>query len=204
MPKFPSVNATRYATRQYHCFDNRSRPIILVCRRRISTTPCKSLPADESTYLCLCFGFLLQIMYTYFPPFRFTLLHPSHSFLTELRTFIPRICCRVMNGLLFAPCRLRFRSASSHCVACGLLSAAYLDALSVLKRVLCCHLPITRGRRVDAAVLLSSIRGRRDLAGANWRSALREGCESSILAGMVECDFDRLDFRASRERGRRC
>ena len=32
-------------------------------------------------------------MYTYLPPFLLTLLQPSHSFLTELRTFIPRICC---------------------------------------------------------------------------------------------------------------
>lgn len=57
------------------------------------------------TYLCLCFGFLLQIMYTYFPPFRRTLLHPSHSFFTELLTFIPRICCLAKSPLacLFAP-----------------------------------------------------------------------------------------------------
>lgn len=32
-------------------------------------------------------------MYTYLPPFLLTLLQPSHSFLTELRTFMPRICC---------------------------------------------------------------------------------------------------------------
>jgi hypothetical protein len=32
-------------------------------------------------------------MYTYLPPFLLTLLQPSHSFLTELRTFIPRTCC---------------------------------------------------------------------------------------------------------------
>lgn len=31
-------------------------------------------------------------MYTYFPPFLLTLLHPLHSFFTELRTFIPLIC----------------------------------------------------------------------------------------------------------------
>jgi len=31
------------------------------------------------------------MIYTYFPPFRLTLLHPSHSFLTELRTFMPRV-----------------------------------------------------------------------------------------------------------------
>jgi hypothetical protein len=33
------------------------------------------------------------MMYTYLPPFLLTLLQPSHSFFTELRTFIPRICC---------------------------------------------------------------------------------------------------------------
>jgi len=41
-------------------------------------------------------------MYTYLPPFLLTLLQPSHSFLTELRTFIPRICCLLtsfMTGL---------------------------------------------------------------------------------------------------------
>jgi hypothetical protein len=32
-------------------------------------------------------------MYTYRPPFLLTLLHPSHNFLTELRTFMPRACC---------------------------------------------------------------------------------------------------------------
>jgi hypothetical protein len=49
-----------------------------------------SLP--RITHLCLCFGFLLQIIYTYRPFFLLTLLHPSHSFFTELRTFMPRVC----------------------------------------------------------------------------------------------------------------
>lgn len=44
------------------------------------------------THLCLCFGFFEQIIYTYRPFFLLTLLHPSHSFLTELRTFMPRVC----------------------------------------------------------------------------------------------------------------
>jgi hypothetical protein len=48
---------------------------------------------NAATHLCLCFGFLLQIIYTYLPPFLRTLLHPSHSFFTELRTFMPRVCC---------------------------------------------------------------------------------------------------------------
>jgi hypothetical protein len=48
---------------------------------------------EAGTYLCLCFGFFEQIMYTYLPPFLLTLLQPSHSFLTELRTFIPRTWC---------------------------------------------------------------------------------------------------------------
>lgn len=38
-------------------------------------------------------GFFEQIIYTYLPFFLRTLLHPSHSFLTELRTFMPRVCC---------------------------------------------------------------------------------------------------------------
>jgi hypothetical protein len=32
------------------------------------------------------------MMYTYLPFFLLTLLHPSHSFLTELRTFMPLVC----------------------------------------------------------------------------------------------------------------
>jgi hypothetical protein len=32
------------------------------------------------------------MIYTYRPFFLLTLLHPSHSFFTELRTFMPRIC----------------------------------------------------------------------------------------------------------------
>jgi hypothetical protein len=68
-----------------------------------------STPSNTATYLCLCFGFLLQIIYTYRPFFLRTLLHPSHSFftwakvsdrshfvprslLTELLTFMPRVC----------------------------------------------------------------------------------------------------------------
>ena len=38
-------------------------------------------------------------MYTYFPPFLLTLLHPLHNFLTELRTFMPRICCSAIRLL---------------------------------------------------------------------------------------------------------
>ena len=49
--------------------------------------------SNFTTYLCLCLGFFEQMMYTYLPPFLLTLLQPSHSFLTELRTFIPRTCC---------------------------------------------------------------------------------------------------------------
>lgn len=55
------------------------------------------------THLCLCLGFFEQMMYTYLPPFLLTLLQPSHSFLTELRTFIPRTCCLLtsfVNGLV--------------------------------------------------------------------------------------------------------
>lgn len=33
------------------------------------------------------------MIYTYFPFFLRTLLHPSHSFFTLDRTFIPRVCC---------------------------------------------------------------------------------------------------------------
>jgi hypothetical protein len=32
------------------------------------------------------------MIYTYLPFFLRTLLHPSHIFLTELRTFMPRVC----------------------------------------------------------------------------------------------------------------
>jgi hypothetical protein len=38
------------------------------------------------TCRCLCFGFLLHIMYTYFF-FLLTALHPSQSLLTDVRTW---------------------------------------------------------------------------------------------------------------------
>jgi len=38
---------------------------------------------------CLCFGFFEQTMYT--RPFLNTTLHPSHIFLTDERTFMPRL-----------------------------------------------------------------------------------------------------------------
>ena len=58
----------------------------------MSVTYLQSQNLKPITYLCLCLGFFEQIMYTYLPPFLLTLLQPSHSFLTELRTFIPRTC----------------------------------------------------------------------------------------------------------------
>jgi hypothetical protein len=67
------------------------------------------LPRQIQTHLCLCFGFLLQIIYTYLPFFRLTLLHPSHSFLTELRTFMPRFCGAVCSR---SPLKRVVRSAS--------------------------------------------------------------------------------------------
>lgn len=59
---------------------------------------------SEPTHLCLCFGFFEQMMYTYFPPFLLTLLHPLHSFLTELRTFMPLTCSPAL--LRARPCAL--------------------------------------------------------------------------------------------------
>jgi hypothetical protein len=70
---------------------------------------------EKATYLCLCFGFFEQMMYTYLPPFLLTLLQPSHSFLTELRTFIPRTWCVLMifvagfTGLMLSFCRADVR-----------------------------------------------------------------------------------------------
>lgn len=55
----------------------------------------RAMMAAVITHLCLCFGFFEQMIYTYFPPFRLTLLHPLHSFFTELRTFMPRTCSAV-------------------------------------------------------------------------------------------------------------
>jgi hypothetical protein len=72
----------------------------------------KSLPRTQS-YLCLCFGFLLQMIYTYRPFFLLTLLHPSHIFLTELRTFMPRVCGAVCRR---RPLKRAVRSASGCCV----------------------------------------------------------------------------------------
>lgn len=78
------------ASRKYHAI---IRSLSLPTPKSVSF-PTMTIP-EGITYLCLCFGFLLQMMYTYLPPFLRTLLHPSHSFLTELRTFIPRTCCLV-------------------------------------------------------------------------------------------------------------
>lgn len=49
------------------------------------------------------------MIYTYFPPFLRTDLQPSHSFLTLLRTFIPRTCCLDSD---FEPLIRRFARAS--------------------------------------------------------------------------------------------
>lgn len=57
------------------------------------------------THLCLCLGFFEQMIYTYLPFFLLTLLHPSHSFLTELRTFMPLVCCTSPDAGAGAPIR---------------------------------------------------------------------------------------------------
>jgi hypothetical protein len=62
------------------------------CLNQCQCSTLHAIPKTHNSYLCLCFGFLLQMIYTYLPFFLLTLLHPSHSFLTELRTFMPRIC----------------------------------------------------------------------------------------------------------------
>lgn len=78
----------------------------LVCPRSLVFVvyPCLAIVSTHlytilltHSYLCLCFGFLLQMIYTYRPFFLLTLLHPSHSFLTELLTFMPRDCCAFCN-----------------------------------------------------------------------------------------------------------
>jgi hypothetical protein len=69
-----------------HC---RATCIIIRGRFRISLA-CANWSVSQpgggrGTCRCLCFGFLLHIMYTYFF-FRLTALHPSQSLLTEVRT----------------------------------------------------------------------------------------------------------------------
>lgn len=82
----------------------------------ISTLP--HIPSSpRSTYLCLCFGFLLQIIYTYRPFFLRTLLHPSHSFLTELRTFMPRACILAAPPPTLSPANREVRSWTPDCGA---------------------------------------------------------------------------------------
>jgi len=49
------------------------------------------------------------MIYTYRPFFLLTLLHPSHSFLTELLTFMPRECCAACNR---RPLKRAVRSSS--------------------------------------------------------------------------------------------
>lgn len=110
---------------------------------------------DSPTYLCLCFGFLLQIIYTYFPPFRLTLLHPSHSFFTELRTFMPRICCRATARIvppLFSSCRFRMAAVRE---SVGLLR---VTVVVLIARV---WVWLGLGRVVKSDVLGLGIRGRR-------------------------------------------
>jgi hypothetical protein len=60
-------------------------------------------------------------MYTYFP-FLFTLLHPSQSFLTDDRTFMPRIC--VLHGSSAAAVILFVEDA--RCVVVVVVVAAVL------------------------------------------------------------------------------
>jgi hypothetical protein len=79
----------------------------------VSTPFPPKYPPSTQSYLCLCFGFLLQIIYTYRPFFLLTLLHPSHIFLTELRTFMPRVCGAVCRR---RPLKRAVRSASGCCV----------------------------------------------------------------------------------------
>ena len=67
-----------------------------LCNPQPPPSPCTRDIEKRKTHLCLCFGFLLQMIYTYLPPFLRTLLHPSHNFLTELRTFMPRTCPRAV------------------------------------------------------------------------------------------------------------
>lgn len=66
---------------------------------------------------CLCFGSFEQM--TYKRPLRLTTEHPSQNFLTELRTFIPRVCS----------CDIRERAA-------GFASAA-VPAVAAAKEVAC-------------------------------------------------------------------
>ena len=97
----------------HHSSESRSISPSVLASTSHSLHPCR----------CLCFAFFEQMMYTY--PFRLTLcstpmsasiptvtilnrrtLHPSHSFLTLLRTFIPlempcaSACVGTSSGLL--------------------------------------------------------------------------------------------------------
>jgi hypothetical protein len=77
--------------------------------QHVSPPPFHPYPLKHQTHLCLCFGFLLQIIYTYLPFFLLTLLHPSHSFFTELRTFMPLACALFCNS---KPLKRAVRSSS--------------------------------------------------------------------------------------------
>jgi hypothetical protein len=110
-PSFPfHLPSSRTSTLTYS-----SRTFILAYPS-ISTLP--HIPSSpRSTYLCLCFGFLLQIIYTYRPFFLRTLLHPSHSFLTELRTFMPRDCILAAPLPTLSPANRELRSWTPDCGA---------------------------------------------------------------------------------------
>ena len=110
---------------------------IYPCLKRISVSP--MVIRSHVAYLCLCLAFFEQIIYTYFPPFLLTLLHPSQSFFTELRTFIPRICCLVTTRLLCAglPCNRRVWNAERRGV--GLVLAVLHWRIGWLAARTCCR-----------------------------------------------------------------
>jgi hypothetical protein len=146
---YPHLKPTR-------CLFNLAYP-----KRQHSISP-KPLPSTQP-YLCLCFGFLLQIIYTYRPFFLLTLLHPSHIFLTELRTFMPRVCGAVCRR---RPLKRAVRSASGCCVR----AARRLGRKSVLQ--------------AHVGVWMWRARGARREVGKRVRRSGRRRDRGSILGGL--------------------
>jgi hypothetical protein len=132
--------------------------------RTLASSPQTNYSNRANPHLCLCFGFLLQIIYTYRPFFLRTLLHPSHIFLTELRTFIPRTCGAVCRRI---PLKRAVKSASG----CGVRVARRFGRKSVLQA----HVGVWMWRARGAA---------RRRVGKRVRRSGRRSERGSILGGM--------------------
>jgi hypothetical protein len=150
-----------------------NHPLIQPCLNPRQYTSLHSPLDKQFPYLCLCFGFLLQIIYTYLPFFRLTLLHPSHSFLTELRTFMPRVCCAGVCRR--SPLKRAARSVSGCCACVCARSWCRLGRKSVL--------------HAHVGVWMWRARWARRVVGKRVRRSGKRSERGSILGGVLVGTF---------------